>query len=84
MLSLAFTSHAYIDVIKEFPRKPMGLMRQHIVDEANSKLAHYIALPPPPEPLPPGVELPVRPTLPDGVKDTPLVRLFNFLRWCKA
>ena len=84
MLSLAFTSHAYTDVITEFPRKPMGLMRQHIVDEANSRLAHYIALPPPPEPLPPGVELPVRPTLPDGVKDTPLVRLFNFLRWCKA
>ena len=61
----------------------MGLMRKHIVDEANSRLAQYIALPPP-EPLPPGVELPVRPTLQDGVKDTPLVRLFNFLRGSEA
>lgn len=52
-------------------------MRQHITDEADARLAFYLSLP---EDLPPGIEAPPRPKLPDDVVDAPLVRVFNFLR----
>ncbi|KAH8108107.1 mediator complex subunit MED14-domain-containing protein [Cristinia sonorae] len=65
--------------MEDFPRKPSGILKQHIADEADARLAFY--LPSPPEQnLPPGVEIPHRPQLPEGVVDTPLVRLFNFLQ----
>jgi hypothetical protein len=54
-------------------------MKRHIVDEANARLAFYLPLPPEDVP-PPGIDIPPRPQLPDGVVDMPLVRLFNFLR----
>jgi mediator of RNA polymerase II transcription subunit 14 len=55
------------------------MLKRHITDEANARLAFY--LPIPSDQLPPtGIDLPQRPRLPDGVVDTPLVRLYNFLR----
>jgi mediator of RNA polymerase II transcription subunit 14 len=53
-------------------------MKRHITDEADARLAFF--LPIPDDAVPPGVEIPPRPQLPDGVVDTPLVRVFNFLR----
>lgn len=54
-------------------------MRRHIVDEADLRLAFYLPLPP--DELPHQfINTPLRPQLPEGVVDTPLVRLFNFLR----
>jgi mediator of RNA polymerase II transcription subunit 14 len=63
----------------EFPREPTGIMKRHITDEADARLAFYLPLPVD-EVSSPGVENPPRPQLPDGVVDTPLVRVFNFLR----
>lgn len=54
-------------------------MRRHITDEADAQLAFYLPLPADHVP-PPGVTFPPRPQLPEGVVDTPLVRVFNFLR----
>lgn len=51
-------------------------MKRHLTDEADSRLAFYLPMPE----QPPGVELPPRPVLPEGIVDTPLVRLYNFLR----
>ncbi|CAK5281368.1 unnamed protein product [Mycena citricolor] len=65
--------------IQEFPRTPAGLMKRHITDEADSQLAFFLPLPADPM-LPPGVEAPPRPTLSEGVVDTPLVRIYNFLQ----
>ncbi|KAK0461040.1 mediator complex subunit MED14-domain-containing protein [Desarmillaria tabescens] len=62
--------------IQEFPRIPTGIMKRHLTDEADSRLAFYLPMPE----QPPGVELPPRPVLPEGVVDTPLVRLYNFLQ----
>lgn len=53
-------------------------MKRHITDEADARLAFF--LPIPQDAVPPGVEVPPRPQLPAGVVDTPLVRVFNFLR----
>ncbi|KAI0940563.1 hypothetical protein AcW1_003726 [Taiwanofungus camphoratus] len=65
--------------MQEFPRKPAGLLKRHITDEADARLAFYLPLPAGPAP-PPDIQLPPRPQLPDGVVDTPLVRVFNFLQ----
>jgi mediator of RNA polymerase II transcription subunit 14 len=54
-------------------------MKRHITDEADAQLAYYLPYPPDHEP-PPGLQLPPRPQLPEGVVDTPLIRVFNFLR----
>jgi len=51
-------------------------MAQHIKDEADTRLAHYLPLPE----APTNFEVPPRPKLPEGAIDTPLVRLYNFLR----
>ncbi|KAJ7128933.1 mediator complex subunit MED14-domain-containing protein [Mycena crocata] len=64
--------------IQDFPRIPAGFMKRHITDEADAQLAFY--LPVPADQVPPGVTLPPRPQLPEGVVDTPLVRVFNFLQ----
>lgn len=53
-------------------------MKRHITDEADARLAFF--LPIPQDAVPPGVEIPPRPQLPAGIVDTPLVRVFNFLR----
>ncbi|KAI0068848.1 MED14-domain-containing protein [Artomyces pyxidatus] len=66
--------------MQEFPRKPTGVLKQHLTNEADARLAFY--LPPPadqPAP-PPGVEPPPIPKLPDDVVDAPLIRMYNFLQ----
>ncbi len=63
--------------VTEFPRTPSGHLKRNITDEADARLAFYLK---PDEPPPPGVEVPPRPQLPEGVVDAPLVRVFNFLR----
>lgn len=52
-------------------------MKRHISDEADARLAFYLALP---EEAQNNADMPARPQLPPGVLDTPLVRVYNFLR----
>ncbi|THH13385.1 hypothetical protein EW146_g6822 [Bondarzewia mesenterica] len=66
--------------MQEFPRKPSGVLKRHITDEADARLAYYLPLPPDQPSPPPGIELPPIPKLPDGTVDAPLVRIFNFLQ----
>lgn len=68
----------FLLIFVEFPRKPIGILKRHIADEADNRLAFYLPLPQ--DQVPPEVEVPPRPQLPDGVADAPLVRVFNFLR----
>lgn len=63
----------------EFPRIPSGILKQHLTNEADSQLGHYLPFSQDLQ-LPPGVELPPRPQLPEGVIDSPLIRVYNFLR----
>ncbi|KAH7889201.1 mediator complex subunit MED14-domain-containing protein [Phlebopus sp. FC_14] len=63
----------------EFPQEPTGVLKRHIADEADARMAYYLPLPDAAE-VPPGTELPERPKLPEGTVDAPLVRLFNFLQ----
>jgi hypothetical protein len=53
-------------------------MKRHIVDEADARLSAYLPLPS--DEAPPGVEMRPRHRLPETMVDTPLVRLYNFLR----
>ena len=62
----------------EFPRVPAGIMKRYITDEADARLMLYLPLPDAVHPL--GVDIPPRPQLPEGVVDSPLIRVFNFLR----
>lgn len=66
-------------VYLEFPSEPTGVLRRHIADEANIRMACYLPLQDTPE-FAPNPEDPPRPQLPEGTVDAPLVRLFNFLR----
>ncbi|KAF8447165.1 mediator complex subunit MED14-domain-containing protein [Boletus edulis BED1] len=63
----------------EFPQEPTGVLKRHITDEADSRMAYYLPLPEPLD-LPPGTEVPERPKLPECTVDAPLVRLYNFLQ----
>ncbi|KAF8972893.1 mediator complex subunit MED14-domain-containing protein [Flammula alnicola] len=63
--------------LQEFPRIPSGIIKRHITDEADARLAFYLRLPDEPPQMP---EAPPRPQLPAGVVDAPLVRLYNFLQ----
>ncbi|KAF9268802.1 MED14-domain-containing protein [Marasmius fiardii PR-910] len=65
---------------QEFPRIPAGIMKRYITEEVDRQLQMFIPSPLPLETLPPGIEMPARPELPEGVADAPLVRLFNFLQ----
>ncbi|KZT67209.1 MED14-domain-containing protein [Daedalea quercina L-15889] len=65
--------------VQEFPRKPLGWLKQHITDEADARLAFYLPLPAD-QAQPPEAGAPPRPQLPEGVVDAPLVRIFNFLQ----
>ncbi|KAG1750599.1 mediator complex subunit MED14-domain-containing protein [Suillus paluster] len=65
--------------MQEFPSEPTGVLRRHIADEADSRMACYLPLPDNPE-FAPNPEDPPRPQLPEGTVDAPLVRLFNFLQ----
>ncbi|KAG5646818.1 hypothetical protein DXG03_002195 [Asterophora parasitica] len=64
--------------LQEFPRIPAGIMKRHITDEADARLAFYLPLPE--EVQQAESQMPPRPQLPEGVIDTPLVRIFNFLQ----
>ena len=55
----------------DFPREPTGITKRYITDEADFRMAYYLV----PDPENPDVR-----KLPSGVVDTPLVRLYNFLR----
>ncbi|KAG6333415.1 hypothetical protein ID866_5677 [Astraeus odoratus] len=63
----------------EFPQEPTGMLKRHIADEADARMAYYLPLPEPVE-VPPITEVPERPKLPEGAVDAPLVRLYNFLQ----
>lgn len=65
----------------EFPRKPIGVLEEHLRAEADNRLGCYLPIPEPEQPLDPNLPpAPERPKLPEDVVDTPLVRLYNFLR----
>ena len=53
-------------------------MKRLITEEADARLVFYLR--PDEPPPPPGVEIPPRPQLPEGMVDAPLVRVFNFHR----
>ncbi|KAJ3526719.1 hypothetical protein NMY22_g10058 [Coprinellus aureogranulatus] len=57
--------------IQEFPKAPTGITKRFITDEADFRLAYYLL---------PDPETPDARKLPNGVVDTPLVRLYNFLQ----
>ncbi|RPD78468.1 MED14-domain-containing protein [Lentinus tigrinus ALCF2SS1-7] len=76
-VSFLFTVGGDQTGMQEFPRTPTGHLKRNITDEADARLAFYL---PPDQPPPPGVEVPPRPALPEGVVDAPLVRVFNFLQ----
>ncbi|EJD03366.1 MED14-domain-containing protein [Fomitiporia mediterranea MF3/22] len=65
--------------VQDFPRRPTGDLKRHIAEEADGRLAYYLPLPVDPN-VPPELQPPLRPELPAGTVDTPLVRLFNFLQ----
>ncbi|GJE97389.1 Med14 domain-containing protein [Phanerochaete sordida] len=71
-----FTVGGDVTGMQDFPRRPSGVLKRHITEEADARLGFYL---PQPE-LPPEAIVPERPQLPDGVVDAPLVRLFNFLQ----
>ena len=60
-------------VLPDFPREPTGITKRYITDEADFRMAYYLV---------PDPENPDARKLPAGVVDTPLVRLYNFLREC--
>ena len=67
----------------EFPRKPTGVLKDHLTIEADNRLGCYLPMPEPEKP--PDLNLPApteRPKLPEDVIDAPLVRIYNFLRKC--
>ncbi|KAI5116984.1 hypothetical protein M0805_001593 [Coniferiporia weirii] len=65
--------------VQDFPRRPTDMLKRHITEEADGRLAYYLPLPADPN-APPDFRSPPRPQLPAGTVDTPLVRLFNFLQ----
>ncbi|KAH9963764.1 mediator complex subunit MED14-domain-containing protein [Russula dissimulans] len=67
--------------MQEFPRKPIGVLKEHLTTEADNRLGCYLSLPEPEEPPDPNLPPPPeRPKLPEDVIDAPLVRLYNFLQ----
>ncbi len=76
-MSAAYPSFSLLNFwILEFPRRPQGLFKKHITEEADLRLAFYLPVHAPP----PIIEAPPRPQLPEGLVDAPLVRVFNYLR----
>lgn len=67
----------------EFPRKPIGALKEHLTAEADNRLGCYLPAPEPEQPPDPSLPPPPeRPKLPTDVVDAPLVRIYNFLRKC--
>lgn len=69
---------SFAESLADIPRVPTGIMARHITNEADARLAHYLPLLE--EASHPSVAEMSRPQLPEGVIDTPLIRLYNFLR----
>ncbi|KAH7925939.1 MED14-domain-containing protein [Leucogyrophana mollusca] len=63
----------------EFPPEPTGVLKRHMADEADSRMAFYLPLPEESDPVV-GPDTPPRPQLLPGTVDAPLIRLFNFLQ----
>ena len=76
------TSYALFTLLHtEFPRKPTGVLKDHLTIEADNRLGCYLPIPEPEKPPDPNTPAPAeRPKLPDDVVDAPLVRIYNFLR----
>jgi hypothetical protein len=72
------TTQFLAELLADIPRVPTGIMARHITNEADARLGHYLPLVE--DTSHPGAEVAPRPQLPEGVIDTPLVRLYNFLR----
>lgn len=65
----------------EFPRKPTGVLKDHLTVEADNRLGCYLQPPEHEQPPDPNIPTPAeRPKLPEDVVDAPLVRIYNFLR----
>lgn len=71
---------AYLICYTEFPTVPTGPLKRFITDEADAQLSRYLPIPEDAEIPPPAVVPVERPRLPEGAADTPLARVFNFLR----
>jgi hypothetical protein len=81
--SALFTSYALFTLHTEFPRKPIGVLKDHLTIEADNRLGCYLPMPEPEKPPDPNLPTPTeRPKLPEDVVDAPLVRIYNFLRKC--
>ncbi|KAH6914203.1 mediator complex subunit MED14-domain-containing protein [Coprinopsis sp. MPI-PUGE-AT-0042] len=65
-----FTVKGDVSEFQDFPRKPTGVSKAVITQEADYRLSYYLY---------PDAD-PTRPKLPSGVVDTPLVRIYNFLQ----
>ena len=75
------TSYSLFMLHTEFPRKPTGVLKDHLTSEADNRLGCYLPLPEPEQPPDPNLLTPAeRPKLPEDVVDAPLVRIYNFLR----
>lgn len=67
--------------MQEFPRKPTGVLKDHLTIEADNRLGYYLPMPEPEQPPDPNLPAPTeRPRLPEDVSDAPLVRIYNFLQ----
>ena len=78
---LPFHSHVLCSRHTEFPRKPTGVLKEHLATEADNRLGCYLPMPEPEQPPDPNLPpIPERPKLPEDVVDAPLVRIYNFLR----
>lgn len=71
----------YAQLWAEFPRIPTGILARHITEEADKRLSRYLPISDSYN-SDPGMNAWVTTQLPEGVIDTPLVRIFNFLRAC--
>ena len=75
------TSYSLFILHTEFPRKPTGVLKDYLTNEADNRLCCYLPLPEPEQPPDPNLPTPTeRPKLPEDVVDAPLVRIYNFLR----
>ncbi|KAI9442706.1 MED14-domain-containing protein [Lactarius indigo] len=59
--------------MQEFPRKPTGVLKDHLTIEADNRLGCYLPMPEPEQPPDPNLPAPTeRPRLPEDVVDAPL------------
>ncbi|KAG6821038.1 hypothetical protein H0H93_007928 [Arthromyces matolae] len=66
--------------LQDFPRIPAGMMKRHITDEADARLAFYLTIPDDHQNNLEQNARNAKPQLPSGIVDAPLVRVYNFLQ----